>query len=184
MFKDFQDLFFRCFAYLLFYVITTCWENWEKLSKSQEISEWQWKIFDVRYFFTWQIRWQRVHWFIHNHMNFLSAIWCQCKRGPAFTTEKQQKFTFTLTVVVEGAAWVTPDTSTFLLLLMCLWSQKELKMIKIIASVLGLISKVKAHESCCSHGHSHDHDEHIEQQEEEPWLSTLDIVVLGAAGKN
>ena len=58
-------------------------------------------------------------------------------------------------------------------------------MIKIIASVLGLISKVKAHESCCSHGHSHDHhDEHIEQQEEEPWLSTLDIVVLGAAGKN
>ena len=56
-------------------------------------------------------------------------------------------------------------------------------MIKIIASVLGLISKVKAHESCCS-GHSHDHDEHIEQQEEEPWLSTLDIVVLGAAGKN
>ena len=57
-------------------------------------------------------------------------------------------------------------------------------MIKIIASVLGLISKVKAHESCCS-GHSHDHhDEQIEQQEEEPWLSTLDIVVLGAAGKN
>ena len=53
-------------------------------------------------------------------------------------------------------------------------------MLKIIASVLGLISKVKAHESCCS-GHSHDEQE---QQEEEPWLSTLDIVVLGAAGKN
>ena len=53
-------------------------------------------------------------------------------------------------------------------------------MLKIIASVLGLISKVKAHESCCS-GHSHDEQE---QQEEEPWLSTLDIVVLGAAGKS
>ena len=156
-----------------------------KLSKSQEISEWQWKISE-------KVKRQEHFWLdksvhkesIQNHLDFLSAVSCQCKRGPAFTTEKQQKFTFTLTVVVEGAAWVTPDTSTFLLLLMCLWSQKELKMIKIIASVLGLISKVKAHESCCSHGHSHDHDEHIEQQEEEPWLSTLDIVVLGAAGKN
>ena len=48
----------------------------------------------------------------------------------------------------------------------------------VAASVLGLISKVKAHESCCS-GDAGD----AEQQEEEPWLSTLDIVVLGAAGK-
>ena len=44
-------------------------------------------------------------------------------------------------------------------------------MIKIIASVVGFISKVKAHDE-------------QEQQEEEPWLSTLDIVVLGAAGKS
>ena len=48
----------------------------------------------------------------------------------------------------------------------------------VAASVLGLISKVKAHESCCS-GDAGD----AQQQEEEPWLSTLDIVVLGAAGK-